>query len=301
MGRITWPDKVENGGATADGRLSSADANQIKAAVNSNYDDIRSLLIPVGLVLPFYGTEAPNGYLACDGREILKDDYPQLVDHLIKMRKPARITWNSLDMGATVLHGKVYIGNYVTLDGNLDNIYQIVAVDMRDGGENCNAKYVTVVGEDAPTSGTANVTAYNSLTDIPLTDAVYLPDLRGQYISGYDSRTSRFVGTGEGDASRKIEGTIDLAASATPDETGVFVGTTMQGNSNTISGSGSKFVRASVDSSRVVPTDSTNHPQNVNLLYCIKAYDLLSTSSYTSESNTLLQRIEALEAALLTE
>jgi len=36
------------------------------------------LLLPVGLIMPFAGTEIPNGWLRCDGSEISKAQYPRL-------------------------------------------------------------------------------------------------------------------------------------------------------------------------------------------------------------------------------
>ena len=41
---ITYTDKVENGGTTADGLVSSANLNEVKAAVNFNGADADSLV-----------------------------------------------------------------------------------------------------------------------------------------------------------------------------------------------------------------------------------------------------------------
>jgi len=38
----------------------------------------RAGVVPVGTILSFAGATAPNGYLLCDGSEILRSDYPQL-------------------------------------------------------------------------------------------------------------------------------------------------------------------------------------------------------------------------------
>ena len=38
---------------------------------------------PVGTVISFYGLTAPAGYLACDGSEYNREDYPQLANHLV--------------------------------------------------------------------------------------------------------------------------------------------------------------------------------------------------------------------------
>jgi microcystin-dependent protein len=39
---------------------------------------IHSVLVPAGVVLPFAGGIAPNGYLLCDGSSLLRSDYPAL-------------------------------------------------------------------------------------------------------------------------------------------------------------------------------------------------------------------------------
>lgn len=41
--------------------------------------------VPIGTILPFYGTQEqrPEGYLFCDGREFLRDQYPELYEHLV--------------------------------------------------------------------------------------------------------------------------------------------------------------------------------------------------------------------------
>jgi microcystin-dependent protein len=41
-------------------------------------DRRRNLGIPSGVVFPFAGTLAPYGYLICDGRPVLKSEYPNL-------------------------------------------------------------------------------------------------------------------------------------------------------------------------------------------------------------------------------
>ena len=34
--------------------------------------------VPAGFIMPFGGTTAPTGYLACEGQEVLQSDYPDL-------------------------------------------------------------------------------------------------------------------------------------------------------------------------------------------------------------------------------
>ncbi|MDR1308637.1 MAG: phage tail protein, partial [Deltaproteobacteria bacterium] len=44
--------------------------------------------VPVGTVITYYGTIAPDGYLACDGGNFSANDYPLLYDHLGKNTTP---------------------------------------------------------------------------------------------------------------------------------------------------------------------------------------------------------------------
>jgi microcystin-dependent protein len=278
--------------------------------------DFKRIGVPMGTIFPYYGISAPAGFLPCDGRKIVIDAYPELVDHLIGMRK-----------------SKVKTTVPVTLTGSADNNWVNGLNDnLFDYGQQTGARGITwastseqsvnttlsdkiVTPEDntniiaklgwtyqdytytvemvlgtweqfkAAVAGKA-VDVYNSLTDIPLDDAVYLPDLRGQYLSGYDSRTARFVGTGEGDAIRNFTGQAQMPTDATtgalpPVRSGSGVVRTEDAwggsvDSITWSSTDKPAKKFSLDASRVVPTDTTNHPSNVNFLYVIKAYDTIT-------------------------
>lgn len=50
--------------------------NGVAVGLNSNITLITTT--PVGVVLPFAGSGAPNGYLICDGQEISRTEYPEL-------------------------------------------------------------------------------------------------------------------------------------------------------------------------------------------------------------------------------
>lgn len=50
--------------------------NGVAVGLNSNITLISTT--PIGVVLPFAGSGAPNGYLICDGQEISRTEYPEL-------------------------------------------------------------------------------------------------------------------------------------------------------------------------------------------------------------------------------
>ena len=97
-----------------------------------------------------------------------------------------------------------------------------------------------------------------------------LPDLRGEFMRGWDDTrgidSGRSFGSAQGDAIRNITG--KLKAGKPFGASGVFTGVGGQpggGDGNQVSGAEYTF-----DASTVVPTASENRPRNVALLACIK-------------------------------
>ncbi|MDU7341811.1 phage tail protein [Enterobacter sp.] len=103
-----------------------------------------------------------------------------------------------------------------------------------------------------------------------------LPDLRGEFIRGWDDGrgvdSGRVISSAQGDATRNITGRVDNAVTSAP---GAFQGALMyQGASFVTRQEGSVQIPAmniSFDASRVVPTASENRPRNIAFNYIVRA------------------------------
>ena len=117
-----------------------------------------------------------------------------------------------------------------------------------------------------------------------------LPDLRGYFVRGYDTRndvdpegTGRTLASAQGDAIRNITGTLYSEGWWTKDSAFLVPGggsfywdttkrhcTTRDPNYINEDSTGNSYTDIFFDASRVVPTAAENRPKNKTLLYCIK-------------------------------
>jgi len=108
--------------------------------------------------------------------------------------------------------------------------------------------------------------------------ALKLPDLRGEFIRGWDdgrgADSGRELGTSQGDAIRNITGTMvgSNYMAYRGAATGAFYGIELpEGTYLSGAGSGMKGMASGMDISRQVPTASENRPRNVAFNFIVRA------------------------------
>ncbi|EPU6225892.1 phage tail protein, partial [Escherichia coli] len=123
-----------------------------------------------------------------------------------------------------------------------------------------------------------NGSSFN-LTSYPALAAVFpsgtLPDLRGEFIRGWDDGrgvdSGRAILSAQGDAIRNITGQLsDVRFNSQPSNSGAFT-TSTRGNASADSNSGGTAKTVKFDASNVVPTASENRPRNIAFNYIVRA------------------------------
>lgn len=121
-----------------------------------------------------------------------------------------------------------------------------------------------------------------SATTYPLLAKVYpslkLPDLRGEFIRGWDDGrgvdNGRVLLSAQSDAIRNITGTVDNTAmfmsGGPPATSGAFSSGNLSTDSSATT-SGSSYHALTFDASRVVPTAAENRPRNIAFNYIVRA------------------------------
>ena len=103
------------------------------------------------------------------------------------------------------------------------------------------------------------------------TNTFNIPDLRGEFIRGYDNGrgvdSARTIGSWQEDAIRNIVG-FASSFNITSGATGAFTQTYNSASKFALTG-GSGY-RLNFDASIVVPTASDNRPRNIAMMHCIK-------------------------------
>lgn len=155
--------------------------NGVAVGFNSNITLITST--PIGVVLPFAGSEAPIGYLICNGQEISRTEYPDLF-------KVIGTTYGEGDGSGTFnvpnLIDKFIQGSTVSgteKEAGLPNIEGSIGNDASGGS---NDQFLTdSTSSTINTSGALTVTSYKTRTSIGNgTDSFNSP-------SGFDFDASR--------------------------------------------------------------------------------------------------------------
>ncbi|MGC6730525.1 phage tail protein [Escherichia coli] len=118
-----------------------------------------------------------------------------------------------------------------------------------------------------------------SLESYPALAAVFpsgvLPDLRGEFIRGWDDArgvdSGRTILSAQSDAIRNITGHLaDVRFNSQPSNSGAFT-TSSRGSATSDDNSGGSARDVDFDASRVVPTASENRPRNIAFNYIVRA------------------------------
>lgn len=131
-------------------------------------------LVPVGTIMPFAGTVPPNGYLFCDGSELIRNEYLELFTVIGFTYKPAISLQGSGTFALPDLRGRFALGR-----DDMDNGIQVPSADNPDISiYTKTGRAFNVVEDTAKTVGGTNGSQYRTL------DVSNLPDHKHNLNSG---------------------------------------------------------------------------------------------------------------------
>nr|DAV09624.1 MAG TPA: Baseplate wedge protein [Caudoviricetes sp.] len=113
--------KMEDGITSAQSTADRAQSTASSAAgslntVNQAYEAIVDAIVPIGAVLPFYGSRPPKNWLLCYGQEVSRTEYKALFDVIGTSagRGNGSTTFNIPDLKGKVIYGQGDTGALVT-------------------------------------------------------------------------------------------------------------------------------------------------------------------------------------------
>lgn len=85
-------------------------------SVNNSYLSIVDAIVPIGAVLPFYGSRPPKNWLLCYGQEVSRTEYKALFDTIgtVAGSGNGSTTFNIPDLKGKVIYGQGSTGALVT-------------------------------------------------------------------------------------------------------------------------------------------------------------------------------------------
>lgn len=102
-------DGITSAQSTAErAQSTAASASGSLTAVNKAYEAIVDAIVPVGAVLPFYGSRPPKNWLLCYGQEVSRTDYKDLFDVIGTSSGSGNgsTTFNVPDLKGKVIYGQ---------------------------------------------------------------------------------------------------------------------------------------------------------------------------------------------------
>ena len=102
-------DGITSAQSTAErAQSAAASASGSLTAVNKAYEAIVDAIVPVGAVLPFYGSRPPKNWLLCYGQEVSRTEYKDLFDVIGTSSGSGNgsTTFNVPDLKGKVIYGQ---------------------------------------------------------------------------------------------------------------------------------------------------------------------------------------------------